>query len=217
VDIDFPAVFRAMSGLDSLAQAAGRCNREGDLPGKGRFVVFRPELPPPLKHVRQAIEAAEAALRRHADAPFSPAAFEVYFRALYWAKGDEALDAFDVIKLLRMPARDRHEGDPLDLRFRTAAERFRMIEDGQEAVVVPYDETAKKHIQALRQDGASRGLLRGLQPYTVPVTRRDMARLRAAAAVEDLDGVSVLVRPALYRDDIGLDWDALPAVDDFIK
>ncbi|HLI75551.1 MAG TPA: CRISPR-associated endonuclease Cas3'', partial [Acidobacteriaceae bacterium] len=45
VDIDFPVVYRAMAGLETLAQAAGRCNREMRLPGPGRFVVYRAGTP----------------------------------------------------------------------------------------------------------------------------------------------------------------------------
>ncbi len=217
VDLDFPAVFRAMTGLDSLAQAAGRCNRNGRL-DKGRFAVFRPEGTRPWGHIAQAIGAAELALRDHGDSPFEPAAFERFFDELYWAKGEEALDKYGIAQLLGLGAKLRREGDPLDFRYRTAAEQFRMIEDDQETLVVPYDRAAREAIAALRRDGADRYLLRRLQPFTVPVVRSAMLRLREALAVEDLEGITVLTKEDLYRPDVGLDLDLLggPAIEDLI-
>jgi CRISPR-associated endonuclease/helicase Cas3 len=156
-----------MTGLDQLAQAAGRCNRNGRL-DKGRFVVFRPEGARAWGHVAQAIEAAEATLRRHCDRPFDPAAFAAFFDELYWAKGKEALDQYRIARLLGLDTEPRREGDPLAFQYRTAAERFRMIEDDQETLVVPYDRSARAAIAALQRDGAGRHLLRRLQPFTVP-------------------------------------------------
>jgi CRISPR-associated endonuclease/helicase Cas3 len=216
VDLDFPVVFRAMTGLDSLAQAAGRCNRNGRLE-KGRFVVFRPEGAKVWGHIAQAIEAAEATLRRHEERPFDPAAFEHFFDELYWAKGAEALDKFRIAQLLGL-GDERREGDPFDFRYRTAAQHFRMIEDDQETLVVPYDGAARAAIQALRRDGPDRYLLRRLQPFTVPVVRSAMSRLREALAVEERDGVIVLTKEELYRRDVGLDVDPIggPSVEDLI-
>jgi CRISPR-associated endonuclease/helicase Cas3 len=217
VDLDFPIVLRAMTGLDSLAQAAGRCNRNGRL-DKGRFVVFRPEGTRPWGHIAQAIGATEAALRDHGEMPFEPAAFERFFDELYWAKGEEALDKYRIAQLLGLGAKLRREGDPLDFRYRTAAEQFRMIEDNQETLVVPYDRAAREAIAALQRDGPDRHLLRRLQPFTVPVVRSAMLRLREALAVEDLDGITVLTKEDLYRPDVGLDLDLLggPAIEDLI-
>jgi len=217
VDLDFPVVFRAMTGLDSLAQAAGRCNRNGRL-DKGRFVVFRPEGARAWGHIAQAIGAAEATLRNHDERPFDPAAFEGYFEELYWAKGEEALDKFRIAQLLGLGAKWRREGDFLDFRYRTAAERFRMIEDDQETLVVPYDRAARAAIAALKREGADRPLLRRLQPFTVPVFRSAMARLREAMAVEERDGVVVLTKEELYRPDVGLDLELVggPSIEDLI-
>jgi CRISPR-associated endonuclease/helicase Cas3 len=93
-----------------------------------------------------------------------------------------------------------------------------MIEDDQETLVVPYDRTAREAIAALQRDGPDRYLLRRLQPFTVPVARSAMSRLREALAVEDVDGVAVLTKEELYRPDVGLDLDLLggPSIEDLI-
>jgi CRISPR-associated endonuclease/helicase Cas3 len=202
VDIDFPTVFRAMAGLDALAQAAGRCNRNGRL-AKGRFVVFRPEGSVSWPDLAQTIGAAEAALRLHAAAPFRPEAFIAYFKQLYWLKGDDELDRLGMMKLLRLsePGR-RCKGQRHDISFRTAAERFHMIEpDHRASVVVPYDEAARAAIALLRSHGPDRTRLRALQRFTVPVA----ATFLVTGAVEMVHGVPVLIQDDLYRDDIGLD------------
>ena len=62
VDFDFPVVYRALAGLDSIAQAAGRCNREGLLSQKGPVVVFTPPSPIPAGHLRQAAQIGQQLL-----------------------------------------------------------------------------------------------------------------------------------------------------------
>lgn len=207
VDIDFPLVLRTMTGLDSLAQAAGRCNREGRL-DKGRFVVFRPEDENLRGHFLQVVGAAESALREHADAPFRPEAFHAYFKALYWAKGEDALDGYQMRRLLRLGTK-LNEALRQGIQFRTAAENFRMIDDAQETVIVPYNAKARQAIDRLRATGAERGALRALQRYTVPVRRDCLARLIEASAIEDIGGIAVLARERLYHPGTGLDCDAI--------
>lgn len=203
VDVDFPAVFRAMAGLDSIAQAAGRCNREGRLPGRGQVQVFRPEDGRLTGFLLQAAEAAEAVLARHGADPFHPQAFEEYFRELYWSRG--SLDACGMGELLGLGA-TRRGRDWFDISFRTAAERFHMVDDDQQNLVVLYDDDAEAAADSIRRHGPSRDTLRQLQRYTVPVRPKAMIRLRAMDAVEDVaDGVTVLVTQDLYdRDGVGL-------------
>lgn len=202
VDISFPVVFRAMTGLDSIAQAAGRCNREGDLPEKGRVEVFRPEGGRLHGLQRQAAEAAEATLRRHGAAPFHPHSFVDYFRELYW--GRPSHDPNGICTMLGLGA--VRQGRPwYDIAFRSAAEAFRMIEQKDESLVVEYDQTASRALAELRRHGPSRAIWRALQRYIVPVPAEDMARLREQGAVEEVHGVTILVTQSLYdRDGAGL-------------
>lgn len=209
IDIDFPLVLRAMTGLDSLAQAAGRCNREGRL-DKGRFVVFRPEEGTRWPDLAQRIDAAEAALGRFPGAPFSPQAFTAFFRALYWSKGADELDRHDIMRLLRLPHPDgrKRKGKAWDISFRTAAERFHMIEeDGRAALVVPYGDAGQAAVEDLRRLGPDRHRMRALQGFTVPVPESFVA----SAAVEHVHGIAVLRRPDLYREDVGLVLEAAPS------
>ena len=90
VDIDFPEVWRAAAGLDSIAQAAGRCNREGRLV-LGRTVVFEPAEAEPPAALKAFWQAARPVLRQHDD-PLTLDAVQHYFRELYWQKGDAAFD-----------------------------------------------------------------------------------------------------------------------------
>lgn len=83
VDIDFPVVYRALAGLDSIAQAAGRCNREGRMVDKGRVVVFVPPVRPPIGHLRKAADACISTLRDQAHDPLARALFDRYFKEFY--------------------------------------------------------------------------------------------------------------------------------------
>ena len=123
VDLDFPLVYRALAGLDSIAQAAGRCNREGRLKGPGRVVVFEPESEAPMGWLRQGVDTTRELLPEVAEDPLAPSAFARYFRLMY-GKGE--LDKNGIQKLLTPPGR----GDaPLAMSLRTAARNFRMIDD----------------------------------------------------------------------------------------
>ena len=84
MDIDFPVVYRCLGGLDSLAQAAGRCNREGHLEEKGRVVFFRAETPPPPGLSCKGLKVVEDMLQDGIDLD-DPDAYENYFRKLYFA------------------------------------------------------------------------------------------------------------------------------------
>ena len=210
VDLDFPVVFRERAGLVSLAQAAGRCNREGLLKA-GRLVVFRPlhtvTLPKPI---RQEIAACESVWPSCSSNPFMPDSFKRYFGQLYRDKGGGSLDERNVLKPLRMkdfkrngsPA--RYPGHPCHIDFKTGTERFRMFDEWQESVFVPFDSVAKAAIGELYRTGVSRESLRRLQPYAVPVPRKRVAELKDSGRIESVEGVCVLSSMDSYSSRFGL-------------
>jgi CRISPR-associated endonuclease/helicase Cas3 len=198
VDLDFPVVYRALAGLDSIAQAAGRCNREGRLFNLGRVVVFVPPTQPPVGHLRQACDAGRQVLQRRPPDPLAPELFAEYFQSLYWRKGAERLDSKDITALLRNNQR-------LEFSFRTAAERFQLIPETQAPVIVRYGDSEHWLARLARPgDDLDRKTLRQLQRYVVNIPRRIHQRLLAEGAIEERwPGVYVQVTP-LYDPDIGL-------------
>ncbi len=155
VDVDFPVVYRALGGLDSIVQAAGRCNREGHLE-KGHVVVFRAATSPPRGTPRRAMEVTETLLREAGGRldPSDPEVFENYFRMLYLVENQD----LKRIQTLRQ-----------EFNFATVGHEFRLIEDGfTQSIVVPYGE-AEKHLQALRLKEPKRETLRGIQRFIVNI------------------------------------------------
>ena len=198
VDIDFPVVFRSLSGIDSIAQAAGRCNREGKLLQNGQVYVFMPEDGLPPGYFRQTAETAEEVMRHHDD-PLVLEAVEEYFRTLYWLKGDK-LDEYQILA-------DLYEGASHgDFPFRQVNEKFKIIkEGGQESLIIPWNENAEKVIDELRFGNYPASAARKAQRFTIQIPPRVLYNLLGAGAVERLhDQYNVLINKDIYRVDLGL-------------
>jgi CRISPR-associated endonuclease/helicase Cas3 len=197
VDLDFPAVYRAMAGLDSIAQAAGRCNREGLL-DTGRVTVFTPPSSPPAGVLRQAAEIGARLLQDVETDPLSPQCFTDFFRELYWVQGTERLDAQNIL-------RDLQPDNEFRFSFRTAATHFKLIDDTAQApVIVSYGEEGPKLLEQLTCMGPERWLLRKAQRYVVNLPRRLHQRLLAEGAIREVhEGIYVQGHGALYDDDLG--------------
>jgi CRISPR-associated endonuclease/helicase Cas3 len=195
VDIDFPVVYRALAGLDSIAQAAGRCNREGRMNGKGRVVVFVPPERPPLGHLRKSADACISTLHGQEHYPLARALFDRYFKEFY---NSVDLDAKEVVKKLCI-----NDRKTLSVQFRAAAEAFRLIDDADSAtVVVRYaaqGDEIEKLLGILAAEGPQRRLMRKLQRYTVSIDKRVADKMLEK-------GDLVLAMPGLYlqKDAIGL-------------
>jgi CRISPR-associated endonuclease/helicase Cas3 len=189
VDVDFPAVFRAMAGLESLAQSAGRCNREGRL-ARGCFHVFNAlSAPPGLLALHREV----AVIMRRADPDLQlmrPETFRAYFDRLYAMRGPDPRG----IQALRET-----------LRFEETAKAFRMIDDSGATVFVPYGEEGRSAIEDFRRSGPSLERFRSLQPFSVSIYPAALRELQARGAVETLhSSVAVLVSEVDYDENLGL-------------
>ena len=197
VDVDFPAVFREEAGLDSILQAAGRCNREGKRsPGESIVTIFQGEAPPPALF-EIPVAAGRRAMNRY-DQLDSPEAIQCYFRELLDLKGSEALDQN---RILTMMERDY-------MPFRKISERFHLIDSETKTVYIPLEE-GEELVWQLRSGEHSRALFRALGQYGVSVYPQHFEALDSAGDLEVLaDGSAVLTNLALYDRQKGLSLSA---------
>lgn len=198
VDVDFPTVLRAATGIDSVAQAAGRCNREGKLPLHGEVTVFDPECGLPPGFFRRTADVGALTVRAFSDL-LSPDAIHHYFTQLYSFEGADGLDAKGILR--------RHEENArsLSFPFREIAEDFRLIDSGMDSLIIQWDEEARHLIRELRHTDFPAATARKLQRYTVQVYRRTLGELKAAGVVETLaDRFHILTNDCIYDDNLGL-------------
>lgn len=200
VDIDFPVVYRALSGLDSIAQAAGRCNREG-LIEKGDVFVYIPTSQAPPGLLRQAAEIGRRLLANLNTEVLPAELFDKYFEELYWLRGDR-LDA----KRILLDLAPDYE---LHFSFRTAAEKFRIIDDSlYKPVLVRYGKGAE-WINLLVKDGPERWLMRKLQRFVVNVPKYHFNALYKNGEIEELyPGIYAQSSLGQYHSTLGLSCEA---------
>lgn len=209
VDIDFPVVYRAFAGLDSIAQAAGRCNREGvlnDGGGLGEVHVFVPPQPAPSGLLRKGEDTMRELLESGVD-PYNPESYRRYFGLFYGKVNDTGVRFNEWLVKDACP--------DLAFQFRTAAANFKLIdEQAQRAVIVRYRES-ETWIGRLRFAGPTREIMRHFQRFTVNLPAHMVARMKLDGLVEEVcDGVFVQTLSTMYTP-MGLDVfrESLPVED----
>ncbi|MCA2000435.1 MAG: CRISPR-associated helicase Cas3' [Chloroflexi bacterium] len=195
IDLDFPVGYRALTGLDSINQAAGRVNREMRR-GMSEMFVFEPKsefikrMPSFLK---QTAEVARMVLRDHAKAPISIPAIKAFFERLYDLQDPNI--SFDIKRIMEC-----FDSAEARFKFETAARAFQIIEDPTETVIIPYDEEAKELIEKLKDALYPSKILRGLQPYTVSIFEGEFDKLSSKGVILTIDDTYHVLNPDSMRE-----------------
>ncbi|MCB0264783.1 MAG: CRISPR-associated helicase Cas3' [Calditrichaeota bacterium] len=207
VDIDFPVVYRALAGFDSIAQAAGRCNRENKLAAKGKkgqVFVFVPPNSAPLGLLRKGEDACKEILRNHSINELSPEIYKAYFKQFY-----ATLNEVDKPQFYNRLVRDARI---FEFSFRTLAMDFKLIQDTQESIIVRYRNPisgydSEKLIDDLQYKGPNRELMQRLQRFIVNIPRYVFERLQKLGYIEEISGYWVQTSEYLYKPGLGLELD----------
>lgn len=202
VDVDFPLAYREQAGLDSVLQAAGRCNREGKRRAEESFVrVFSLEGTKPPRMLLPNLAAWDATRRVYPEMD-TPEAIHHYFEALLCRlKSPQELDQKKVLDAFEKGR------DGCQFPFAAVAEEFHLIESPTKNIYLPVGEGAAL-CRALQEGQYGRALLRKLGMYAVGVYPDHFAALCRAGALDvQQDGSAVLTDPRLYDPDTGLAMD----------
>ena len=205
VDLDFTSVYRELAGVDSIIQAAGRCNRNGES-GKDKSIVriFQWEDKERVSGQRQQIDTTQNLLAEGRDITALDNITE-YFRRLYRIKGE----SLDMKKIL-----EKFDGG--DYQFAMVAKDFKLIEENTVTVYIDQEPEAKALLQEIRQQGLTKSRMRKAGQYCVSVRKKGEYEKRnmlfdemySAGMLEEVDPGAkdfwVLTQEEQYREDTGL-------------
>ena len=197
VDLDFPEVFREQAGLDSIIQAAGRCNREGRAK-TGDVYVFKTKNPLTAGFISNGAHALEDTLYCYKGEPLdSHKVVEKYFDNFFARCAN--FDSSNVFGLLVKNA------DWGEFQFETAAKNFRLIDDSDSVeVLVPYRDGADLCRRVSDGHLGDSQFFRKLRRYCVSVRKNQLEELLRAGQITDFNGIYVLNDPSSYSEKIGL-------------
>lgn len=162
VDLDFPCVYRAVSGLDSIIQAGGRCNREGKRTVDESYVhIFEPEANPP-RILEQNICSAKRVIKKYGNDIACEAAIREYFEfLLYTLKDETSLDRKDIVNQAKQ------------LNFKTVSDSFNMIESRNEVTLYIFGNGGDETIDKMRKSGVTGGLLKSAARFGICITKEE--------------------------------------------
>ncbi len=216
IDIDFSSVIRYLAGMDSITQAAGRCNRNGNLSSLGRFFVINPkgENLDHLNRIRFGREISERMLDDYRDAPgiydsniFGTKAIESFYEYFYHKTSDAMRykvhansaigredDLFNVLSTNSISSenyiRVNHHAPNIILKqsFKTAADAFRVVNSNMRGVIVPYGNGIKIILDLCGSPNleTEHKLLKKAQKYTVDLFENRFQDLEKKGIIHEI-------------------------------
>ena len=203
VDLDFPVVFRAACGLDSIAQAAGRCNREGKRNAEDSWVyVFDSDIRPIRDLMLRKQVADEVCYSRESDDILAPDVIRTYFERLYDLT---CLDHHEIAASL--------DDDRCEWPYKRIAKDFRIIDQELRTVIVPYGNLDYSAVNELLDNDDIKGVSRRLHSNVVQISLHHYRTLVQRSAVQFHwehrfgDRFPYLANTELYSPHFGLHYD----------
>lgn len=197
VDIDFPVVFREIAGLDSIAQAAGRCNRERKQKSADVFVFKIEGKKPPRGFLSRTADVAREVIDLNTESDvLGLGNIKKYFEKLYSLEG-EGLDGKNILKRIEQNA------GRAEYPFRSISDDFNIIQNNTYSLVVNKDD-AKKIIEDAKRSQFPWSYARKLQRFTVQVYKQDYNKLLKAKKLELIKDAIFVLDESAYSDEVGV-------------
>ena len=205
VDLDFARVYRQIAGLDSMIQAAGRCNREGKRKLSDSMVyIFDLEESYPVQSQRQQMDVSKGILQDYADIADLKAITD-YFTRLYHYRGT----SLDKKKIM-------DEFQKMECNFAKVAKEFRLIEENTRMIFIKREPEADELLQELRIKGVTRERMRKAGQYCIQVYDNEKSensffdKLNGAGMLkpisEEMQDFYELAAGEQYSEEYGLDF-----------
>ena len=198
VDLDFQSVYRELAGVDSMIQAAGRCNREGLRPEKeSKVYIFQFEGKENVLGQRQQIDVAKSVIADNRDISDMESITQ-YFEMLYHIKGD----SLDKKKIMDEFQNKRYN-------FAKVGKEFKLIEQDTKTIFINYEEEANETLCLLKERGFTRSGMRKASQYCITVYENEFNKLYGIGAIqpisEDIEDFYELRDEEKYTEKIGLE------------